>query len=94
MEKIGWISWVESRKVESLVTLTTLRRVHYGPGSVYVYAARIKEFGLTAYGNTVLEAETKVMRMLRSFVSAHEVQGTLGKMVLKTLGADEVVNET
>ena len=42
-----------------------------------MFAARIRELGLTAYGDTEEEAVEKVKRMFATYVYAHRKQGTL-----------------
>jgi hypothetical protein len=44
-----------------------------------MYAARIRDLGLTAYGSTKEEAKQKVKRMFAAYVAAHRKRGTLKK---------------
>lgn len=60
------------RRVVALVCPRMLTNAQTG-----MYAARILELGLTAYGKTQDEAQRKVVRMYASSVQAHRELGTL-----------------
>lgn len=49
-----------------------------------MYAARLLSFGLTAYGDTKLEAQDKLVKMLHSWIHGHERIDTATKVLVRT----------
>lgn len=62
---------------EKVVVLVSPKVSHAQTEDGLVFAARIRELGLTAYGDTRDEAEKKVQRMFASKVSAHRACDSL-----------------
>lgn len=49
-----------------------------------MYAARLMTIGLTAYGDTKLEAQEKLVKMLHSWIHGHEQIGTAASVLVRT----------
>ena len=62
-------------KQQLVVVATPLERKHTRDNKIFV--CRMRELGLTAYGNTPEEAETKVKRMFATWVGLNRESGTL-----------------